>query len=263
MRPWHFSLASTHRFPLFPEETRRLAAVRALARACRGRLCLFNLVDDHAHVIALSERERRADLARAIKLALAALAAAPTQPVWVGEVRDRAHLLTLRRYVLAQTDHHGLPVHAALWGGGCFADLVGARRIPGVELRLQEVLPRFRLADAFADVGLACAGIAPADDEAIRRAGARALAAASAAAHGVPGSLTGHAPGVVAARQAACTLAGTVGLPGPELAEVLRIDPRSARRLVRRGADPAALAAVRTRLALESLVAREAPPKPG
>ena len=75
-----------------------------------------------------------------------------------------------------------MPGHAALWTGSAHLDLLGARVLPGLRLRLGEVLPRFgprRIADA---VGLSDFDLRPISLAAIRRLGAFSLASGAAAA---------------------------------------------------------------------------------
>lgn len=108
---------------------------------------LFCIVDDHLHVVLLCEAQQAGVLSRELLLALRPLTGPNLAPAFVRPVEGRGHLEWLVRYVLEQPTKHGLPGHPALWPGSCFPDLVGARRLPGLSLRLRlsEALPRFRL----------------------------------------------------------------------------------------------------------------------
>jgi hypothetical protein len=87
------------------------------------------------------------------------LAAAPVEPARVREVDTRAHLEWLVRYVLTQGPHHGVAGHPALASGSCFQDLVAARRVDGLRLRIAEALPRLRRRTLYEAVGLPAVGL--------------------------------------------------------------------------------------------------------
>lgn len=244
---WHFTPASDGRKPVLPGEDARRAAVRVLARVAGAELVLFSLVDDHVHVVALGERSRMGRLGRALVLGLRPLAAAPVTPARVRPVETRAHLESLVRYVLGQVAHHGLAAHPALWTGSCFQDIVGARWLPGLGLRLGEALPRLTRATVLDAVGLRGAAVEPASDDALRAGGVGRLVAAVAAAHAVPEGLAGNLPPVVTARRAAAKLAQAAGVAGADLAWALGITPRAARRLLAVAVPAALLRAARVR----------------
>jgi len=153
--------------------------------------------------------------------------------------------------VLEQPTKHGLPGHPALWPGSCFPDLVGARRLPGLSLRLRlsEALPRFRLRSAYAHVGLAPAPLQPLDDDTQRGLGIRRLVDAASAALAADPALIGNTDPVVGTRITVAQLASA--WPTSELAWALDITPQAARRLRTRAAPDGAVEAVRLRLALE------------
>jgi REP element-mobilizing transposase RayT len=262
MRPWHLSTSSTTRHPLFPSEALRRQAVRTIARVCGDELVEFWVVDDHVHVIVLCDRARSGVLARMLKLALRPIAAVPLKPVYIGAIHGRNHMEDTHRYLLRQCAHHGLSQHPALWSGGCFLDLAGARRIPGLQLRLSDVLPRWSLSSSCSVLGLRLADLAPATDDMVRAAGARALASAAATACAAAPELEGRRAETCRARRAACVLAGEVALPMSEMSWALGTHPGSTRKLSARRVDPELLLTVRRTLALEHAV-RKAPPQPG
>lgn len=250
MATWHLTLASDGRQTLFPEEDGRRAAVRLLARAARDEMVLFCVVDDHVHVVVLAERPRVAKLGRALALGLRPLAKAPLDRPRIREVESRAHLQSLVSYVLGQPARHNLAVHPALWTGSCFLDLVGARWIPGLGLRLRDALPRLTRRTVRGAVGLDDRPIAPADDEALRVAGVARIVAATAAAHAVPESLPGKSAPIVTARRAAVQLARAAHIGPTDIAWALGIPTRAVRRLGSPPAPAELLDATRLRLAL-------------
>ena len=254
MTCWHLTLASAGRLPLFDGEARLRAAVRVLARAGAGRLVLFCVVDDHVHAVVRGGRREAGRVGYAVWRGLQAVAATPVERTRVRPVESRAHLQWLVRYVLGQVQHHGLDTHPALWSGSCLQDLVGARAVLRLRLRLSELLPRLRLRTVYEHAGLPHQELAPAPDHAVRLAGAARLAEAAAAALAVDPALQGNTAPTVQARQAACALAREAGMPLSEVAWALRITPRAARRLAWRGVDATVRSAVRLRLALEDLV---------
>ena len=105
MRSYHVTFAAAGRHPLFPTEASRRAAVRALGRVAGAWIVLFALVDDHVHVVVHCEEDRVGRLARAILLALRAVAAVEIEPAHVRPVRDRGHMEWLVTYVLTQPRH--------------------------------------------------------------------------------------------------------------------------------------------------------------
>ena len=76
MPSWHLTVASDGRTPLFPDEARRRAAVRTLARVAGQELVLFSVVDDHVHLVVTCDRSRVGWLGRAVVLGLRTVAAA-------------------------------------------------------------------------------------------------------------------------------------------------------------------------------------------
>ncbi len=255
MPTWHLTFSSDGRSPLFPGEPERRSAVHALARSAGEPLVLFCVVDEHVHLVVLCDQGRLGRLSRAVLLALRARSPQPLSPAHVRAVDSRAYMEWLLRHVLIQPHKHGLPGHPALWSGSCFVDLLGARQVPGMQLRILEALPRFRLRQALAAVGLTGGPIEPMADQQLLMAGPGRLARAAADACCADPALTGRAAPVVAARRAAVQLSAAAGLPTSAMATALELTPHGVRRLRRQAADPTALHAVRLRLALEERVA--------
>lgn len=251
MRPWHLTLSSTPRHPLFPSEARRHEAVLTVVRVCHAELVLFCVVDEHVHAVVLCDRGRCGYLARGLQLALAPLVAVPTQPTHTGVIHGRNHMEEVHRYVLQQPAHHGLPGHPALWGGSCFLDLVGARRIPGLHLRLDDVLPRVPLATSCCYLGVPVEALRRASDEDLRDLGAKGLVAMAASACAAPPDLRGRLPHIGRARRAAGVLAHQVGISPRDMTWAMDIHPGSARKLAAGEAEPADIEAIRRRVGLE------------
>jgi REP element-mobilizing transposase RayT len=257
---WHLTLAARTRHTLFPDEALRLRALRKLLGICAGTVVLFGIVDDHLHWVVLCDERRRGYLARSVRYAVQALSGVETKPVHVEPIHGRSHLETVRRYILRQPIKHGLSDHPALWTGGAFVDLVGARWIPGLALRLLDVLPRCTMWDLCRDIDLPPATFRPSSDDEIRAVGARALATAAAAACCAPTELRGTDMVVAAARRTASALGREAGLPTRELAWALDIHPGSVRKLLCSPVAPEALAATRVRITLEQHVAKSPDP---
>ncbi len=251
MRAWHLRLSSDGRHPMFPSEQRLRAAVRALARTAGGELALFCIVDDHVHVVLFCERKVAGHRARGLSRVLGAMAAVPLEPAFIKPVETRRHMEWLLRYVLDQPDHHGLAQQPALWTGSCFADIVGARALPGLQLRLHDALPRFQLWQACKVVGLDQHQLAPLPLVQVRALGApRALQAATAALAVGP-DLTGTTAAEVAARSLAVHLATQADIPPGEQCWALQRTSRQLRRLRASPPDPQLLLTARRHLALE------------
>ena len=250
---WHLSFPAKGRYPPFPNEHSRRAAVRKLVRVAGKEMALFCIVDDHLHIVVWCCSHRRAVLiGRSIVRATHPLTAAQLCPPHVKPVETRAHLERLVRYHLEQVVHHGLQgADPALWSGSCFQDMVGARAIDGLELRIAQVLPRFRLQQAFEYVGLPPVPLVALDDRTVRAAGATRIVHAAASALAVGDALAGrHAP-VVLAKRAAVQTGTWVGISTAEMAWALRTTTQTIRRLKMPPIKPRVLRAVRLRLALE------------
>ena len=266
---WHLTLSAEGRSTLYPSETNRRAAIHALARVGGDRLQLFSIVDDHVHVVVRGDRAEAGRLGRALRLALSQVASSKLSPSHVREVEGRNHLMWLVRYLLTQPAKHGLDTHPALYTGSCFPDLVGARLLPGVELKskLEELLPRLRPAELYGHVGLPEGRVAPAGDEGLRLAGVFRIKEAAGSALAAPPSLEGNSRLVVTARRAAASLASRIDAPVSEVARALNMSRQAADRLTKQDVEPRALEAVRVRIALEETVWRNPmmvaePPRP-
>lgn len=153
MEIWHLRFSSDGRHPLFPDEERRRIALLVLVRHAGAWLIALGIVDDHLHVVVVCSRRRAGKLCRALVLGLRPIAGLGFESSFIKPVESRAHLLRLVSYCIEQPAKHGLAVPPMMWSGSCFADLVGARRIGGLTLRVADVLPRYRPADAWAAAG--------------------------------------------------------------------------------------------------------------
>lgn len=258
MRPWHLNISSVSRLPLFPGPEHTRAAVWKLVDILGDDLALFCVVDDHLHAVIVCGEPRLQTRVRALTRSVRALAAVEVNPTHVRRVEGRKHMLTLLDYVLRQPSKHDLPGHPALWEGGCLPDLVGARYLPGLSLRIVEALPRASQADALRAVGLPESPLVPLDLDALRTLGPARLVSAAAAATGSDPQLRGKRRCEAAARRAACALAKKAGIPMSELAWLLGVTPRACRRMVAHPGVVGLEEVVLRRLALEERVAEAA-----
>ncbi len=251
MLTWQMRFSAEGRPTLFPDEALRREAVRTIGRICPGIVVMLSLVDDHLHLLLLCDRARVGRVARDLLLALRPIAPPELEPAWFRPVSGRNHLENLVEYLLTQVPHHGLPQHPALYTGNGFVDLVGARAVSGLQLRLGEALPRYRQRAAYEAVGLPATPLVPATPTAIHAAGAVRLAEAAKAALCVGPELRGRADPVVRARVAAAHLAQEADLRTRDLAAPLGITPRALQKARRRSPREPDLTAVRLRLSLE------------
>lgn len=254
MRPWHITWSTEGRLPIFPDEARRLLAIKKIAAAARHELTMFCIVDDHIHVVLYGDRPTIARRARAITRILRRLAAVPIDTPRIRPINGRAHMTSVFGYILRQPEHHGLPGHPALWSGSCLLDLVGARRVEGGELHLNAVMPRATAGDAMEALGLPRWRLEPAGLPRVAAAGAHELVRVSAAALGVTLPLGGREADIVHAKRVACRLARDSGLSLAQLALAGGFSERSARRLAAQPVPDLILRAVLLRLALEDRV---------
>jgi hypothetical protein len=254
-RLWQLRISSRYRLPLFPTDVSQRLAVRQLARAASGRLVLFGLVHEHGHPVVFCADEKIGLLKRSVRVSLRRVAAQPIEEVWAEPVNGRNHMRSLLRYVLEQPARHGLPDHPALWSGSCFLDLVGARHLPELSLRLAEALPGVQLSELHEMVGLPPRPVAAASDDAIRDLGAIRLFEAVGAALALAPPFNSLVPRKVAARRLVVQLGRRAGLTW---AEIRRVLPVSHAALFRLASSPPASGAleraVRMRLGLEELV---------
>lgn len=252
---WQLRLSSRNRLPLFPTEASQRRAVRRLAEIARGRLVLFGLVHEHGHPVVFCDDRRLGLLKRSIRIALGALASQPIEPIWGEAVNGRGHMRALLRYVLEQPKHHGLRDHPALWSGSCFLDLVGARKIDSLLLRVAEALPGLRLGELQQIVGLPSRPLVPVTDDQVRALGATRLAEAAAAALALDPSDMGRSADAAAARRVVVQLARRAGLSWPEIRRALPVSDATLFRLaVEPSPGEAFENATRIRLMLEETV---------
>ena len=247
---WHLRFSSDGRHPLFVSEAARRAAILSLARAAGTYLVTFGFVDDHLHVVVVCSRSMAGKLSRAILLGLRPIAGRGFEPSYMKPVESRAHLLRLVGYTIEQPAKHGLAVHPAMWSGSAFPDIVGARVIDGLCLRIGEVLPRYRTADAWRAAGLSADGLAPLSDEGIRATGLGTLMEAASFASCATPDLTGRSRRDVSARATVVSLGRSVGFRVKDIASTLQIAPETVRRLGLRPADEQTSFATRLRLSL-------------
>ncbi len=271
MEHWHCMLSNEERTTLFPDEARMRAGVRAVVRVTAEELVAFNLVDSHIHLVLHGTRERVGRLMQAAGLALCVPACARLSAARIKPVNGRGHMEKLIGYVLAQDWHHGTYRHPALASGSFFQDLVGARVMDGFRLRLVNVLPRYRVRQAFQSVSLPPEPLEPADDERIRQVGPARLVEAAAAACCVGSELRARPSSErrksesrrphpfctraeKRARRCVSSLARKAGLQSADIGDLLGRSPRAIRHLAINGEDEAAERATRFRIALEDRV---------
>lgn len=257
MNLWHVTLSSDDRHPLFAGETERRAGLRAIARAAGALLVLFAVIDEHLHLILLCERALAGRIARAVALSIRPLLASPLQSARIRPATGPRHMEKLLRYLLQQPEHHGLPVPPAIWTGSCFPDLIGARRLDGLTLRIAEALPRFRLRMAYELVGLPAEPLTPCADEELRAAGAESLVRTATSALAVGPALTGRTPEVVRARRTVCHLARQAGIAAAEVRHALQVTRQGMAHLAASTPEPMLMRCVRQHLSLEHAVRRQ------
>ncbi len=251
-RCWHVTIATVSRETAFPTELARRAAVRKIVRIAGKSLLLFGVVDDHTHTVLRTDEAGAGRTAQRLNCSLAScglrFAQADIRPV-----AGRLHLRRLVNYILTQPKHHDLLLHPALWEGSCLQDLVGARWLPGLELRIRDELPRLSLADLMNIVGLPSRAILPANRELLREAGLSRIAASTGATVAA-GSLRGRRTEELEARRVAVRLAYGAGFTRREISEALGCPPRSVTRYAVSDVAPEAIRAARVRIALERAV---------
>jgi hypothetical protein len=251
----HVSIATAGRLPMFADDAPRRAALHILAQRLPGQIVAFALVDDHLHLLLLGAAEALARTLRDLAFALAPLVKQPLLPAHIKPVADDTHLRTTLRYLLEQPVHHNTGELPALATGSCYAEIAGARAIPGLVLQLDAVLPREGTRPELeAVVGLPAGPLPQLSPVALRRLGANRMVLAAAFAAGAS-SMEGRSEPTFAARRAVAELARESGIALPEVAFALDLTPDAVRRMEAKPADATLLAATRTRLALEQAVA--------
>ena len=253
MQQWHITLTSSHRQTLFQTEQELRAAVRTIDRVAGDCVIMFCIVDDHTHVWVFAPADRIDALARSLRHALEPSAAVPLDVVYYKPVATRNHQRRMVPYLLDQLEHHGVKASPATWPGGCYQDLIGARKLDRFRFRLRQVLPRLRRDELDSAVGLAPGELRDATADEIRRAGAIGIAEAALASVAAGPVVTGHPRHVTRARRAAAHLAEAVGIRTVDLADAFDLPPRTVRRLVSEAADPDLVRAIRLQVALARL----------
>ena len=248
---------------MFRTEIERRLAVLVLVRAAGPWLVTFGLVDDHVHVVVVCSREQAGKVSRAIVLGLRPIAGMAFEPSYIKPVQTRSHLLRLVAYTIEQPAKHGLATHPALWSGSAFSDIVGARAIEGFHLRIPDVLPRYRQADAWNAAGLSRDGLPLLPDEGILAVGLPSLVEAASHAVCAPPRLRGRTPREVRARAAVVALGRVAGFRGTDIASTLGITSEAVRKIGLRPPDERVLRATRLRLTIVRAVDRAIPPPPG
>ncbi len=253
MKIWHLGFASDGRHPLFPTEEVRRKALLVLVRHAGPWLIAFCVVDDHLHVLVVCSRERAGKLRRAIVMGLRPVAGLGFEDTYIKPVETRAHLKSLVAYCIEQPKRYGLGVPSAVWSGSCFSELVGARRIDGLLLRVAEVLPRYRVADAWlaADVR---GGIPPVPEERLPGIALTALRGAASFATCAHPRLVGRSKRETDARAEVVQLGKPAGFRKDVIASFLGISGEAVRLLGHRSLDEGLLSATRLRLAIVEAV---------
>jgi hypothetical protein len=254
MKLWHLRLSSRKRLPLFPTEKHQRAAVLRLVRVAAPHLVLYSLVYEHGHTKIIASAPQAGRLEHALRLALGPIAEQPIEPVWREPVEGKRHARALVKYFLEQGPHHDLPVHPALWGGSAFQDLMGARVLPGLHLRLWEVLPDLRLPEIQRMVGLDSQPIIPATNEQIQGFGIARLVDAAASAAAVGPGVTGRTKSTAAVKRVIADIARQADFSNKIIAAQLQLTERGARWLRLQPGDEPLAEATRIRLALEERV---------
>ncbi len=255
MYTWHLTYSSGGRQAFFPTAGGALAGVHALLPSAGDRLAAFCVVDDHVHAAPVASAADLPHLRRSLLRSLRAVTPVPVTPPDVRKVDSRSYLTWLVRYLLLQPRKHGLPGHPALWPGSFFLDLAGARNLPGLDLQLLRVLPRFRLRTAFQVLELGEEPLESLSDEQVAWLPLRAVVRAAAHATGAPPDPTGRTLPEQRARRAAAHLLSDVGLTRSQIGQALERPRQTVHDILSFPPDPRDLAALRRRLALEDRIA--------
>lgn len=254
MEVWHLTFSSDGRFPLFQDEASRRAAVRKLVKVAGREMLLFSIVDDHAHQVIGCEPGRKGKICGGLLTSLRSVSNVDIRPAYQRPVKNRSHMTWLVKYLLEQVVHHDMNEHPALWSGSCYQDIVGARFIEGLHLRVGALLPRLGTEKINEVVGIPAHPLSPANDTAIRRVGVTRLVDAAGNALAVGPTLSGRRAPVVLAKRAVAHIAEGAGVSRKEVAWALGLCPETVRLLLQVPVDSKVLEAVRLRLALEDLV---------
>lgn len=255
MKLAHITMSSLERRALARGEAERRSHVRALVGVCGSQLAVFNIVDEHLHLLVrcdwparLAESVRRVLSAHRRDLEL-------TRP-HVKPVNGQDHLRNAVPYILNQTDHHQVGGSSPpLWTGSAFLDLIGARLLVGFDLTvLRQELPRLRARHLYEAVGLEPVELVLAGDDELHRAGPAQIAELAAAVFAAGPGLTGRSAETVKARALAARVARDLGIATDNIARFIGVVPRAARRLTEHVVEQRAIEALRRRLSLEHRV---------
>ncbi len=257
MQPWQIRLSSDGRHPMFPTEPQLRGAVRVLAHTLGREAALFSIVDDHIHVVLHCERGMVTWRARSLCRVMRARAVTLIAPSYISPVQSRSHMQRLVGYTLNQTRHHDLPAHPALWTGSCFADLVGARALPGLEPKLAQALPRMKRWTLCKAVGLREQDLVPLEPGELRTLGAARILSAAAAVLAVGPNLEEAGRQRFLVRVLTAQVGASANVPREELAWVLGCTRRHIQRLEQAPIQETLLQMVCVRLAIEQAVARQ------
>ncbi len=233
---------------LAPGVAARRCFARTIARVARGMpLLSFNAAAGHGHLQIAGCRAQAGELARRIQLSLGHHLghARQLEPARLRPVHDQRHQQHLFRYILDQTQHHGLPTDP-FHDASALPDLLGLR-VTGAWMRavVGERLPTLRL-HALADR-------LDFDPFVIDTTSLDGLADAAAAALGEV-SLGDRSPRALVGRAAAVRVAAP-GFGTTALAQHLQVSTRTVQRLLRRPVTEALLTAVRGQWSLRTRVA--------
>lgn len=251
----HVTFEIKGRFQAFQGEAELRRAARLIGRVCGERLLAWALPGDHFHSLLDGSRAQAGCTGRDVRLAFRGLGTVLLEPHY-REVTSRRDLENVVAYLLRQPRKHESCEKPALFSGGCFPDLVGARILDGWNPdRLLSHLPRFDPAGHLHEVA-ASAMPKPATDDDIRAIGAAGLASAAAAALGVAYPFCGNEAPVVAARRAAAGLGAAAGIPRSEIAFAVGVTGQAAGRMARAPRNARVEGAVRVWLGLEVVATR-------
>ena len=242
----HLTLSVRKRRTLVRSEDERRVVVRLLARLAGPGLLLFNVMDDHVHLVTRTAQPGR--VGRSILLGLRGLRPDLEFKRPHPEVVDsQASLRTLVRYVFQQSSGKDLGSDA-LWTGSSFQDLVGARRLPGLRSRaVLDELPRLHLREVLPWVAAPARPLEPRPPQ----SPVEAFAAASAACC-APTTLLGRTAPELRALRAAIALCDGRFRPS-DIRDAVGRSRSSMKRLRSAPADSEDVRATGVRLALEGL----------
>ena len=251
---FHLTFRSQNDLTLFPEPARQRLALRVIARIAGRVLVAFSLADNHFHLVTIGDRAQAGRIAQRVACGLAGVCLAPLSPARYTAIRDRSHLVNTVRYLLRQPSHHGLDCHPALWRGSCLHDLIGARIISGLGLKLVDELPRLDELALLDAAGLGGSCVRPATRDEICAIDLSGLFVASAEAGCADPPLTDNRAVTTQARAVFARVAVGAGHSGREVRDALGITRRSLNRLLRRPPAPALEAAVAKQVGLRRRV---------